>query len=325
MNTTRSYNENYYITRKKILENFEQEEDREMLEYAEGIENLVSSTKLALKNMVMGDTDFKTLNDKILLLEKELEQECEMLTHNISTLSISDKHTASTTVEIQKQEEKGMGLYLDRIESLKKEMELKEFKIQNMERLYVELENIIKENIRIGSEQLLTLDQFIVFVAQNEKLHEENKCSEAERKNMMNDYNLLLRENINLRSKNESFELEKVKDALEEISSMGQLQAESQLRINTLQGRFNELTKECSHLTNQIVSITKNLEGLNIDNIKLNQELSEINKELLSSRLVNTNKSFSETYNYESNSLFTNGNYDSNKQKSRTHVKSTIS
>ncbi len=266
MNSTRSYNENYYITRKKILEDFIQEEDRETMEYVENIESIVSSTKLALKSLVSGESDFKTFNERILLLEKELTQECDMLTSNISYLSISDKNTENTTLDLQKQEERGMGLYLDKIDNLKKEMELKEFKIQNMERLYVDLENIIKENIRLNNEQLLTLDQFIEFASQNERLKLDMDSLEIERKNLMNDYNLLLRENINLRSKNESFELEKVKDALEEISSMGQIQAESQLRINSLQTRFNELTKECSNLTNQIVNTTKNLESLNIDN-----------------------------------------------------------
>lgn len=326
MNSTRSYNENYYITRKKILEDFIQEEDRETMEYVENIESIVSSTKLALKSLVSGETDFKTFNEKILLLEKELSQECDLLTNNISYLSISDKNTENTTLDLQKQEERGMGLYMDKIDNLKKEMELKEFKIQNMERLYVDLENIIKENIRLNNEQLLTLDQFIDFATQNERLKLDIDSLEIERKNLLNDYNLLLRENINLRSKNESFELEKVKDALEEISSMGQIQAESQLRINSLQTRFNELTKECTNLTNQIVNTTKNLESLNIDNIRLNQELGDINKELISGR-INTNKSFSETYIYENNSLFINNlasGYDSNRQKLRTHIKTTL-
>lgn len=326
MNSTRSYNENYYVTRKKILDEFIQDEDFETMEYVESIESLVSSTKIALKNVVIGDTDFKSLNEKILLIEKELESECEILSNNISTLFLSDQKTEVMTLDLIKQEERGTSLYLDKIDNIKKEMELKEFKIQNMERLYVDLENIIKENIRLNNEQLLTLIQFIEFISQNEKIKLENDVIELEKKNLLNDYNILLRENINLRSKNESFELEKVKDALEELSSLGKIQAESQLRIKTLQNRFNELTKESSNLTNQIVNITKNLESLNIDNIKLNQELGEINKELISSRINSGNKSFSETYMYENNSLFTNNNtgYDSNRLKSKSNIQSTL-
>jgi len=38
----------------------------------------------------------------------------------------------------------------------------------------------------------------------------------------------LLRENINLKSKDESFELEKIKESLDEISSMGNLHKEAE-------------------------------------------------------------------------------------------------
>ena len=40
----------------------------------------------------------------------------------------------------------------------------------------------------------------------------------------MKEYKNLLRENLNLKSKDESFEIEKIKDVLEEISTMGNLQ-----------------------------------------------------------------------------------------------------
>ena len=195
MNSTRSYNENYYVTRKKILDEFIQDEDFETMEYVESIESLVSSTKIALKNVVIGDTDFKSLNEKILLIEKELESECEILSNNISTLFLSDQKTEVMTLDLIKQEERGTSLYLDKIDNIKKEMELKEFKIQNMERLYVDLENIIKENIRLNNEQLLTLIQFIEFISQNEKIKLENDVIELEKKNLLNDYNILLREN----------------------------------------------------------------------------------------------------------------------------------
>ena len=53
MVTTRQYNETYYISRKKILDDFFQEEEKENLCYIESIENLVSATKISLKNVVM--------------------------------------------------------------------------------------------------------------------------------------------------------------------------------------------------------------------------------------------------------------------------------
>ena len=83
-----------------------------------------------------------------------------------------------------------------------------------------------------------------------------------------------------MKSKDESFELEKIKDVLEEISTMGNLHKEAENRIRNLQERYFQLTKECNVLTEQIKNITKTLEGLNIDNPRLNKEINIINKEL---------------------------------------------
>ena len=69
-------------------------------------------------------------------------------------------------MELQKQVEKCAGNYLRRIEQLKNELE-EEFIIQNMERMYVELENIIKDNMADKREQLLSLEQFDNLGCQN--------------------------------------------------------------------------------------------------------------------------------------------------------------
>ena len=92
--------------------------------------------------------------------------------------------------------------------------------------------------------------------------------------------------------------MEKIKDVLEEISTMGTLQKEAESRIRKLQDRYSQLSNECNDLTEQIQSITKTLEGLNIDNPRLNKELSLINKELYpyENRL---NRSFSASYENE--------------------------
>lgn len=199
---------------------------------------------------------------------------------------------------MQKQEEKCTENYLQRIEQLKNELEDKEFTIQNMERLYVELENIIKDNMKEKREQLLSLDQFDNFVAQNDRLKKECELLEEEKNKLLKEYNNLLRENLNLKSKDESFEIEKIKDVLEEISTMGNLQKEAESRIKKLQDRYSQLSNECNDLTEQIKSITKTLEGLNIDNPRLNKELNLINKELYpyENRL---NRSFSASYENE--------------------------
>ena len=111
--------------------------------------------------------------------------------------------------------------YSEKKEDLKNELESKEFTIQNMERLYVELENVIKDNIQKGNEQLLTMEQFNEFLSQNDKLKIEIKKLENEKERLNKDYNNLLKENLNLRSKDESFEIEKVKEVLDEVGAKG--------------------------------------------------------------------------------------------------------
>jgi len=297
MFTSRAYNDNYYISRKKILDDFLKEEEAETMKYIDEVEQMVSNTKLILKGLVSGELDFESIKSKLSELETDLEQDCENIEQEINELHNTDKNIEESTRDLQQMEEKGTNNYLEKIEELKKELEIKEFKIQNMERLYVDLENIIKENIRLGNEQLLSLDQFAEFVQQNDRLKFECDKLEEEKRNLIEEYNNLLRENVNLRSKDESFEFEKVKDALEEISMLGNLHKEAESRINKLQDKFKELNKEGAILTNQIKTITKNLESLNIDNNKLNRELKNINRELCPT-WKKLNKSFSENIVY---------------------------
>jgi len=184
----------------------------------------------------------------------------------------------------------------DKLDDLKRQMEYKEVKIQNMERLYVELENIIKENIKNNNQQLLTLDQFLVFIGQNDKIKDECEVLENDKKNLLEDYNSLMRENVNLRSKDESFELEKVKFALEEISNMGTLHSEAEQKINTLQTKFSELNKEHNYLNEQIANVNKELDFLNLDNIRLSKEVKNDEKIEESNKEAEENKSATENH-----------------------------
>ena len=271
--SSRTYNENYYLNRKKILQEFLKDEENETMKYIDDTENLVSSTKMILKGVVTGDLDYNQIKEKLQEIDNSLTNDCIMLNKELEKLTENDKEIEKNTLELQKQEEKGTEIYLQKIEQLKNELENKEFTIQNMERLYIELENIIKDNLKKGNEQLLSLEQFDNFVSQNDRIKKE--CDELEEQK-----NNLLRENLNLKSKDESFELEKIKDVLEEISTMGNLHKEAESRIRNLQERYFQLTKECNGLTEQIKNITKTLEGLNIDNPRLNKEINIINKEL---------------------------------------------
>ena len=267
--TNRGYNENYFMNRKKILQEFLKEEESDTMKYIEDTENLVSSTKMILNGVVTGEMDYNQIKEKLTEIDQELTADCNVLNKELQKLNEKDKEIEKNTVELQKQEEKCTENYLQRIEQLKNELEDKEFTIQNMERLYVELENIIKDNMAQKREQLLSLEQFDNFVAQNDKIKKECELLEEEKNKLLKEYNNLLRENLNLKSKDESFEIEKIKDVLEEISTMGTLQKEAESRIRKLQERYSQLSTECNDLTDQIKSITKTLEGLNIDNPKI--------------------------------------------------------
>ena len=280
MYTTRGYNENYYTSRKKILNDFLKDEETENMKYIEETENLVSQTKMFLKDLVSGQLDFEALNEQLEDIETELETDCNIMQGEINTLQTMDKNIEKQINEVQAQEEIGTKDYLKKIEDLKNELESKEFTIQNMERLYVELENVIKDNIQKGNEQLLTMEQFNDFLSQNDKLKTEIKKLENEKERLNKDYNNLLKENLNLRSKDESFEIEKVKEVLDEVGAKGLSQKEAEKKITALQNKYKQLNQECNLLNEKISKLTNNLRGLNIENEKFNEELNNINQEI---------------------------------------------
>lgn len=277
------YNENYYTSRKKILNDFLADEESENMKYIEETESLVSQTKMFLKDLISGNVDFETLNDQLDDIQTELESDCNLIQSEINTLTVVDKNIENQTLEIQKQEEQATKEYKEKIEQLKSELEAKEFSIQNMERLYLELENVIKENMNQERDQLLTMEQFNDFISQNDKLKKEIKLLQIEKEKLTNDYNNLLKENLNLRSKDESFEVEKIKDALNEITILkGNIDSKSaESKIKSLQEKNKQLTKECNELADKISKLTINLKALNIDNAKFNEELNTIHDELI--------------------------------------------
>lgn len=278
-----SYNENYYTSRKKILNDFLNDEEAENMKYIEETESLVSQTKMFLKDLVGGGTDFDGLNDQLDDIQNELETDVNLLEGEISTLKALDKQIEAQSLDVQKQEEKYTEEYKAKIDELKNELESKEFSIQNMERLYLELENVIKDNMNNEREQLLTMEQFNEFVSQNDKLKKEIRLLQIEKEKLTNDYNNLLKENLNLRSKDESFEIEKIKDALTELSVLGlggEINKTAENKIISLQEKNKTLTKECKELAEKIDKLTKNLKGLNIDNEKFDLELKTIHDEI---------------------------------------------
>ena len=194
-----NYNENYFTTRKKILNDFMKDEENENLKYIEETESLVSQTKMFLKDLLSGQVDFDILNDQLEDIQTELENDCNVMKGEISTLKTLDENIEKQISNLQKEEENGTKEYMNKIESLKNELESKEFTIQNMERLYIELEDVIKDNIQKGNEQLLTMEQFSDFLNQNVRLKEEIKLLEQEKIKLDEKYSQVLKENVTLR------------------------------------------------------------------------------------------------------------------------------
>ena len=123
------------------------------LKYIQETESLVSQTKMFLKDLFGGQVDFDILNDQLEDIQTELESDCNVMKGEINTLKAMDENIEKQITLLQKEEENGSNEYKNKINSLKNELESKEFTIQNMERLYIELEDVIKDNIQKGNEQ----------------------------------------------------------------------------------------------------------------------------------------------------------------------------
>lgn len=290
-----NFNEKYYINRKKILQDFLKDEENETLKNIDDTENLVSKTKMILKGIVTGEFNYIQIKEKLAEIDNDLSSDCEHFHRDLENLNKEEKEVEQKKIELQEQDIKDTENYTKKIESLKRELESKEFTIQNMERIYVDLENIIRNNMQKGKEQLLPLDQFDTFVCQNDIIKKECDKLEKEKNYLLIEYNNLLRENLNLKSKDESFEIERIKDILEEVSTLGNIQKEANKRIDKLNIRYLELSKEYANLTNQIKNIINTLESLNIDDPSLNKELKLINRELVPNQ-HRQNNSFTNMY-----------------------------
>ena len=279
--SSRNYNETYYKSRKQLLKDFLIDEESEAYKSITQVESLVSSTKLLLNGIVTGSMSPSEIYANLKQIESELSLDCSELQQTLSTLNHKSQSIQNEATNQLTQEEREFTNFALRIEKLKNELEIKEFTIQNMEKIYIELEHIIKQNVSQGKAQPLTLEEFDMFItAQNTIISECDKL-EKERNSLLNEYNCLLRENVNLKSLNESFEIEQMKNALEEIATMGNVQKEAEKRLHVLQKKYNELSKECNELTNKMLNVIKTLDGLNIDNLKLNKSIAVIKRDIL--------------------------------------------
>ena len=156
-----------------------------------------------------------------------------------------------------------------------------------MERLYIELEDVIKDNIQKGNEQLLTMEQFSNFLNQNVRLKDEIKELEQEKMKLDEKYSQVLKENVLLRKKDEEYDKQRVEDILKsydkEKNKTGKDEAIK--KINEYQNKQNKLNKEYDDIKEKIENLILNLRGLNIESNNFNQHLNNIKNELLTSEL----------------------------------------
>ena len=295
-----NYNENYFTTRKKILNDFMKDEEKENLKYIEETESLVSQTKMFLKDLLGGQVDFDILNDQLEDIQTELENDCNIMKGEISTLKAMDENIEKQIANLQKEEENGSKEYMNKIKSLKNELESKEFTIQNMERLYIELEDVIKDNIQKGNEQLLTMEQFSDFLNQNVRLKDEIKALELEKTKLDEKYAEVLKENVALRKNDEEYEKQKIDEILKtyEIKENNKTGKEEALKkINEYKKKQKKLNDEYNNIKNKIEKLIWTLKGINIENNNFNIHLYNIQNELLTNEMEvyfrKRNKSFS--------------------------------
>ena len=283
-----NYNENYFTTRKKILNDFMKDEEKENLKYIEETESLVSQTKMFLKDLLSGQVDFDILNDQLEDIQTELENDCNVMKGEISTLKALDENIEKQITNLQKEEENGTKEYMNKIDSLKNELESKEFTIQNMERLYIELEDVIKDNIQKGNEQLLTMEQFSDFLNQNVRLKEEIKQLEQEKIQLDEKYSQILKENVTLRRNDEEYDKKKIDEILKdfEIKEKNKTGKEEALKkINEYKKKQQKLNEEYNNIKIKIEKLIRALKGLNIENNNFNIHLDNIKNELISNEL----------------------------------------
>lgn len=265
-----TYNENYFTSRKKILNDYLKDEESENKKYIEETENFVSSTKLFLKDLFSSELDFDTLNDELEDIQTELETDSNLMKNELDSLNIIEQNVEKQLHDTQKEEENNIRDFNKKMSNLKNDLESKEFTIQNMERLYIELENVIKNNIQKGNEQLLTMEQFNDFLSQNAALKQEIIDKEKLKEKLDNQYIKLLKRNTDLIAKR-----------------LGNIDVGDD---DALKSKKNQNEQ----LYSSIMKSIKFLKGLNVENDKFENELYDI-EELIgktSSKSLFKNKSY---------------------------------
>ena len=167
-----------------------------------------------------------------------------------------------------------------------------------MERLYIELEDVIKDNISKGNEQLLTMEQFSEFLNQNVRLKEEVKKLEQEKAKLDEKYSQVLKENIALRKNDEEYDNQKIEEILKNFEPKDKNKKKEVIKkINEYKKKQKKLNEDYNKIVNKINKLINSLKGMDIKNKNFNIHLNNIQNELISNDLESfmgkRNKSFS--------------------------------
>lgn len=283
--TSLGLNEMYITSRNKMLTDFAHDEEIENLKYIQEIESIVNQTKTFVEDLFSGEKEFSELNTKLDKIQNQLEKNYNSMKIDISNLNLIDKTVEKQMIITQEEEKKDNTDYQKKIEELQNELELKELTIQNMEKLYLQLEDIIKENIENGSDDLLTMEQFTDFLNQNETIKNDIKCLEKEKIKIEEEYNKMLKQNLLLKNFDEDFDKNKIKSIFDNLETKEKNRALKDGSIKSIkenQIKQENLINKCNEIKNKIKHFIYNIKALNVDNnnSNFNQHLINLEKKL---------------------------------------------
>jgi DNA-binding transcriptional regulator YhcF (GntR family) len=282
-----------------ILQDFLKDEETTIFKNIDDTESLVKTTKTIIQNTISNNIPFATLKEHLIQINKYLETNNESLEEELTYLTEQENNIKQDSFLLQKKEEIETEKRLHEIEQVKHNIDKLDFVIKNTERIYTELENRISFNIIKNQSnkkrKLFSLKEYDEFVLDNSTIKEKYELLEQQKDILLNEYNNLLKDNLLLKFENENIEIDKIKDVLEEINLLSSLRKQHKKTIVALETQYKALTEETEQITNQIKNVVHTLEGLNIDNPKLNKEITIISQQL-NPYMKRLNRSFSQGY-----------------------------
>lgn len=276
---------------KEILKEFLINEEKDNLKNMNLSESLITGTKKIIEVLIGENYDYTMLSMYLEELQDLLSNEDESLDSSIKELSKIESKLNEELIEIQSGNEKKIEQFMSKMEGLKKKEENKDMEMNLIEKKYKELSGILKSyafNPKLCSKHLN------IFFEENNLLKAQVEKLKKTKEDLIMNYKRILRENLNHKAATEQFDFKKINDFLEEISTEDNLRNHRQ-RIKELDNAYYDVVDQYNALVEQISNVVRSLEGLNIDNPRLDKELEIINKEMYTGN-KRLNRSFTQMY-----------------------------